>query len=505
MAVTAFIASAVLIVVVGAAIFYTQKEDEKANLAGKSSVAMKMAEQALSRAIWKAGERVQNWDTLMAGTTIADYNNDKKFVEGDGEYCIKIEKASSSNLPNETDLASKIVITATGRDKDGNDLKTLKTVYKNESEKPDYVIYVLNEKKHKRKSNENLCKNVSKKVALLQLKSSFLDYANAWADSLIPEAYASDKKDDDKDKDDYEFDEDQLKGVHWGPICVLGDWRMANKSSRYWFSYPRKFATGSIKGRDTNSNPPNTDGVEWWSYSDQVPSAPTLDYEYYKTIAQNSGSYNGTLVYPGGGEYHRPGSGSNCVPAHGNRYGANHDDDKKEGDENDNHWLVSRLDTSSRCYFFDGMHCKISGDTFIQGIIIARNGKVTIRAGKGSRSQGVYPATVPPNAWKEYGKIDTSASGEYPADAGYQSVNGSYSFTSSNAVTVKGVIWADKEVHMKGSAVFHGIMIVGKKFKFDGSGDAQVFYDHTINLKATEVSLVQDSYNEVRGSWPSGL
>src|SRR3989338_3408290 len=138
-AITAFVASAVLIVVVGAAIYFTQKEDEKSKLAGKSSVAMKMAEQGLSRALWKVEERVQNWDTLSAGQTIDGYHNDLKYTEGDGEYCIDIAKANSTNLPNDTERDSKIVITATGRDNDNTDLRTLKVVYKNELEKPDFA------------------------------------------------------------------------------------------------------------------------------------------------------------------------------------------------------------------------------------------------------------------------------------------------------------------------------------------------------------------------------
>ena len=502
-AITGFVASAVLIVAVGAAIYYTQREQDKVKTAEKSTLAMKMAEQALSRAIWKVEERVQNWDTLMGGGALSGYHNDVKYTEGDGEYCIDIAMATSANLPNDSDRSSKVVITATGRDKDQKDLRTLKVIYKNESEKPDYVIYVLNEQKHKRKKRGDLCKEVSKKTALLEMQSNFYQYANALVDSLVPDAIA----DDDGDKDDGDniaWDEDAMRGVHWGPICVLGTWRMKHKVNRYWLQYPRKFATGPITGRDTNPSPPNTDGVEWWSYSDQVPSAPTMDYDYYKTIAQNDGYYNGVLVYPGGGEYHTKGNGSDCVPAHSRRKGSN--EDKNENEENDHHWLKDRVDTSSRCYFFDGINAKVTGTTFIQGIIVAKNGTVFIREGKRAHSQGQYSTTVPPNAWKEYGKIDTSASDEYPGDAGYQTVQTTpYTFDSDHAVSVKGLIWADKKVHMKGHAVFHGVIVCGKNFHFDGVGECQVFYDNTIMLKPTEVSLVMDTYNEVRGSWPSGL
>ncbi len=506
-AVTAFVASAVLIVAVGAAIYFTQKEDSKAVSAGKSSVAMKMAEQALSRAIWKVEERIQNWDTLMAGAQIDGYKNDQKYVEGDGEYCIDIAMANATNLPGDDDRASKVVITATGRDKDKTDLRVLKAVYKNENEKPDWVIYVLNDKTHKRQKRGNLCKQVSKKSAFLNIKSGFYEYANALAESVIPSVQASSSKSSSDDDDNYEFDEDQMRGVHWGPICVLGSWKMKNGHGRYWLPYPRKFATESITGRDTNPSPPNTDGEEWWSYSDEVPSAPTMNYDYYKYIAQHAGAdSNGNTVYAGGGEYHTLGDGSSCIPSHSRRKGCN--EDKNEDDENDHHWLINRVDTaaSPRCYFFDNVNCKITGNTFINGIVIARNATVFIREGKRSHANGQFTVTVPNKAWREYGAIDTAASGEYPGDAGYQHVQTTpYTFDSTNAVTVKGIIWADKKVYLKGGACVYGIIVVGKNFQFDGGGSAQVFYDNTLTIKATDVSLEMDTYNEVRGSWPSAL
>ncbi len=512
-AITAFAASAVLLVVVGAAIYFTQKEEGKAKQAGKSSIAMKMAEQALSRAIWKVEERVQNWDTLMSTGTIEGYHNDQKYTEGEGEYCIDIAKADATNLPGDSDRTSKVVITATGRDTEHTDLRSLKAVYKNENEKPDWVIYVMNDKKHKRQKRGNLCKQVSKKSAFLNIKSSFYEYANALANSVVPLAEASSSKnDDDKNKNDndddnYDFDEDQMRGVHWGPICVLGTWKMKRKVNRYWLSYPRKFATESITGRDTNPSAPNTDGVEWWSYSDEVPSAPSLNYDYYKYIAQHGGSdSNGTVIYAGGGEYHAQGSGSNCVPSHARRKG--HNEDKNEDDANDHHWLINRVDfsTAPRCYFFDNMNCKITGNTYINGIIIARNGTVFVREGKRKHSRGEISVTVPPKAWREYGKIDTAASGEYPGDTGYQSVQSTpYAFDSENSITIRGIIWADKKVHMKGGASIYGIIVCGKNFHFDGVGECQVFYDNSLTLKSQDVSLTMDSYNEVRGSWPAAL
>ena len=501
MAVTAFVASVVLVLAVGTAIYFASKEQKKVEQSGKSVTAMKMAEQALSRAVWKMEERVGNWDTLMTGGTLPGYNFDQIYTEGDGEYTIQIASAIPANYSG-TDRTSKVVVTVVGRDKDHTDSKALKVVYSNESEKPDFAVYILNEKKHKRQKRD---KHEEYKQEGKQ--SSFLTpllYDTYAALKSIPDKFVQEVwADDDKDGDD--FDEDQMKGVHWGPIVALGDMNLGKKGSKSWNSYPRKLATGNIKGRDTNKEaPPNTDGKEWWSYDDSVPTPPTIDFDYYRGVAK--GTAPDLTNFPAGGIYHTKGNGSDCVPSHGKRGGKN--EDKKEDDDEDNHWLVDQVDTygSPRCYFFDNVNCKISGDTYIEGTIIVVNKKLMVKEGKRSHSQGQYTCAVLPNAWGEYLKLpDPSASGEYPADTGYHSVAATYTFDASNPVTVKGLLYATKEVQLKGNATVHGVVIVGKKFKFDGSGNAQVFYDHTLKVKSTEVSLVRDSYNEIKRDWPSGL
>lgn len=496
MALTAFIASAVLVVTVVAVVYYSQKESEKVSTAGKSSIAMKMAEQGLSRAIWKVEERVQNWNTLMdSGGHLAGYNYDQKYTEGDGEYCIQIASATPQNtIASEEDRDAKIVITAIGRDKDKTEVKAIRAIYRNEMVKPDFAVYILNEKKHKRKKRDKI--DVSKKTAWLNpLLNNAYAYIQSLPDRFVSEAWAADEEDD--------FDEDQMKGVHWGPIVALGDMKLGKKNNKYWMSYPRKIATGNIKGRDQNkADPPNTDGEEWWSYDDRVPAPPSIDFDYYRKVAKGEIS---DPNFPGGGIYHTKGNGSNCVPSHGVRSGKN--EDKNEKDDNENHWLVDQVDTYGRpkCYFFDDVNCKITGNTYIEGHVIVFNKKLIVKEGIRHHSQGQYTTTVPPQAWKEYKKIDTSASGEYPADTGLNSVASNYSFTGSNPVTVKGLLYATKEVQLKGSANVHGVVIVGKRFKFDGSGNAQVFYDHKLKIKPTEVSLVQEQYNEIKAEWPSGL
>ncbi len=129
-----------------------------------------------------------------------------------------------------------------------------------------------------------------------------------------------------------------------------------------------------------------------------------------------------------------------------------------------------------------------------------------VKSGKRDTSQGQYTAKVPPKAWAEYLRLpDTSASGEFPADTGLNSVASTYAFGASNPITIKGLVYATNEVELLGSARIHGVVIVGKKFKFNGSGNAQVYYDHTLMVKPSEVSLVLEKYNEVKTSWPSGL
>lgn len=54
------------------------------------------------------------------------------------------------------------------------------------------------------------------------------------------------------------------------------------------FPYPRLYAAGSVRDRDEDPAPPNSDNTHYWAYQKDMGSAPVPDLAYYKEKAKNS-------------------------------------------------------------------------------------------------------------------------------------------------------------------------------------------------------------------------
>lgn len=76
---------------------------------------------------------------------------------------------------------------------------------------------------------------------------------------------------------------------HWGPMMSKGDIILA---SGYPY-YPRKLSQGTVKPRDStnDTNPPNTDSLEWWS-NYNVPDLPIFDFTVMRASAAATGTLN---------------------------------------------------------------------------------------------------------------------------------------------------------------------------------------------------------------------
>ena len=89
--------------------------------------------------------------------------------------------------------------------------------------------------------------------------------------------------------------------VEWGAVMSYNSITAGGRA------HPRFYSTGSIDLDSNGSTPPNTDGVQWWSYQTNMPSQPQLNLAYYKAQAQAAGaSPAGCPSY-----YSNPGTGVN--------------------------------------------------------------------------------------------------------------------------------------------------------------------------------------------------
>ncbi len=79
--------------------------------------------------------------------------------------------------------------------------------------------------------------------------------------------------------------------VHWGPIMAMNDITVSGSALNT--HYPRKLSKQTVKPLDPtgNTNPPNTDNLEWWSDYD-VPELPQFDFSTMRASAAATGTLN---------------------------------------------------------------------------------------------------------------------------------------------------------------------------------------------------------------------
>lgn len=311
--------------------------------------------------------------------------------------------------------------------------------------------------------------------------------------------------------------------IHWGPAMSLTNLNLTGSANQL---FPRKLARGSITAsggypsRDTSSSAPNTDGIEWWSYNEPpgVPNTPSVNLSSYTERAKaDCGCVPAGTITPAC-------AGGSCY------YAANPGT------------LSGLVDTNeSRVRVFESFYeIHFSGSKHFRGILIVLGDlKMT---GSGNSGTGIYDATVPVEAWKEYQKNslaggdtctggDTSGGGgfgaaddlnyrnnadaegdktcrhQYPGDEGYHLVASTFNFTagcshgnmggaSGEAMSFKGYIQVQGNTHMAGSVSVHGAF-VSISGLFSGVGSLNVWYDDSISLEVTGVTFTQTSWKEV--------
>lgn len=282
--------------------------------------------------------------------------------------------------------------------------------------------------------------------------------------------------------------------VHWGPVKSQQEIEL--EQSQADGGFPRMYARDKIVRIDENPAPPNTDNIQYWAYFD-VPPRPLIDFNALKSSAQANGTY-----FPEGDTWQDAYPGS-----------PNFDCDKNPCKNNEATYLP-KIDDGLIWYFEKDF--KLKKGTFITGTVITM-GQFKI---EGDMScEGYYTTTPPPDAWREYRKIDTSAASQWYADAGGgppSAVSTSFSFQSTGSpakrdgikkgVCFKGFVYAQEEFEIKKETIVHGMIIV-EKDEVENSKSTIVFADKTsaanVTIARTTVNILD--WREQPGSWPSGL
>ncbi|MDD5209536.1 MAG: hypothetical protein PHV36_09120 [Elusimicrobiales bacterium] len=496
----------------------------------KSSFAFSLAEAAVDRGYWKVKSSTITFASVMDGHTLPGYNFDSKYTDiSGGNYRVSVTSGPG---------AGQVTIVGEGRDWQNKETRAIKAIFTNTS--------------------------VSGAII---------------AGGLLSATGAS--------------------VVHWGPIMAMGDITVSGSAATNGF--PRKLARQTVKPFDPtgDTNPPNTDSLEWWS-NYNVPELPVFDFTAMRSSAAQTGTLNcddvtitsttyGTeTVYRGSG-CSDPGShcscadnkwagsgctdsgsncscsgsgsskvcsgsgctgpsGVNCVNTPKTCSGSGCSDSGANCDAvilvTTNTANVTGMNCCSSVYYGGPVTCSYggtgctdcklqnlydnaalrdkdytwywdknvdwSGKNGLRGTIIVR-GNLGITGGDYYCKDCVLP--VPPSAWQEYQKIDTSDTDEYPGDLGLKSNASTYQMGSCGVTCEGGPLGADLGVYgflyvggdfnrAGDSDVFGAMWVVGD---VSGAGNTMLFYNSNLQLPTLNVVLIKDSWLEQKPStvvWP---
>jgi hypothetical protein len=275
--------------------------------------------------------------------------------------------------------------------------------------------------------------------------------------------------------------------VEWGSVLAPGT---INSNSR---NHPQFYSASSIIGKDVSAAPPNTDSVQWWSYYSGIPSASSIDLDFYRSSAIATGTrWTTSRTWGSGGS-------SDC-------------DNATKCKTGKTYFIEGDLDVRSNGIF-------VEGNLIITGNLYLPNG----RSGQGSPT-----IKMPRSAWKQYGndwayyKAGGPACGESWNDTtasrpvNFPGINSSYqsdanitmTVTSGKAIT-NGFIYVGGNIVTGGGAgqsIFVGSAYVVGSVTL-GSNNICFFYtdEAAQRIVTTDVRLTRQSWLDSRQAWPSAL
>ncbi len=344
--------------------------------------------------------------------------------------------------------------------------------------------------------------------------------------------------------------------VHWGPIMARGDITVTTSSVANTH-FPRKLAMGTVHPFDKNTNPPNTDSLEWWS-NYNVPDLPIFDFTTMQASAAATGTLDCQDVYathistsytPSPGTC---GSGKNkktCTCDSSGNFG---NCSSCSGSCTPTYTTITDTVATMKCCHYDAygaiacdypggnggcMNCTVTdifhqttmrdkdytwywrhnvtwgGYTGIKGTVIVR-GDFSLLGDKDDRycrsndTTSSLPASpgcvlnVPPQAWREYQKFDTGSSDQYPGDTGYHQNVSTYwlgsSTTESSAsggdLGIYGFLYVSGNLTAAGASDIYGAEWI--EGDVTGGDNTMVFYNSKLKVPTLNVVLQRDSWEE---------
>jgi len=427
----------------------------------KQTTAVNLAEAGVERGYWRVKNSLGTFNDVMDGAVLPGYNFDQTHRDVDGgSYRVRI--ARGNNVNPVSGRRNEVIITAEGRDARTAEIYAVQAVYRHQP---------------------------------------------------IPAPVISQNNVD-------------MRGrnvVHWGPIMAQGNIDLDNAMVNLGF--PRKIAAQVVRPYDNNGlSLPNSDDVEWWSGSSDVPEFPELDFARLRQMALNAGTLNcnGT-VDPA------TGLGLTCATPGNENIRASYDVTNAYADPARANPFPS---TTGNVWFWDeNVTITRAG---MRGIFIFRKNLTIGRRDCWGRPPTTTPdygfpncdhphytnveLRVPEMAWKEYekktpltGRPDTSAVNEYPGDIGLHRNAATYTMDEDNNwrtegeltggdLAFYGLVYVGGDANLGSSADIYGaIWVVG-----DYSGNSEnnvIFFDEDIDVPTLNVMLKRRSWRSVA---PSG-
>lgn len=261
--------------------------------------------------------------------------------------------------------------------------------------------------------------------------------------------------------------------VEWGSVASPKSVTIGSKL------HPSYWSAGSIDIDPSGSAPFNCDQPNcwWWhSYYSQLPPMPSVDFDFYRSSAVQSGKN------PCGSAYYQAG---------------NYSDDCN--------------DSSGKPYYVSGNWTSFKSAVVGSMIVL---GDLTFDNGKQSTLSS-YSARVPAKAWKQYCNDWTAYqaydSGAASASACFGGLTNSYSasgVTKSISPAIHGFVYVGGTLTIpKGggnSDLLHGVAIIQGTANIDSNSHAHIYYDPDVaeNIVTTKIVLIRQSWQDIVRDWP---
>lgn len=272
--------------------------------------------------------------------------------------------------------------------------------------------------------------------------------------------------------------------VEWGSVMAPGP---IDTNGR---NHPQFRSASSIIPQDTSAAPLNTDSVQWWSFSDDIPPASSIDLgAYHSSAVVTNTHYAATQNWPGGD----CGGATTC--------------------------------NTGKTYYIHGDLNVASPGIYVEGnLIITGN----LNLPNGRSGQGSPTVKLPPAAWKQYGN-----DWAYYLAGGPACSEGWNDTTAGRPATFPGLsssYLSDASItktFTSGKVIVNGFLYVGGNINTAGGGGQSIFVgsayvvgsvtstsnnvcffytdEAASQILTTNVSLARQSWQDTITPWPAAL